>query len=100
MSPTWSPDGRRIAFVYEDPQAGGNLDLYAIATDGTGLVRLTDTPGDEFLPAWSPDGSTIAVTRSLNNHADVVLVDVARRPSASWRPVSGRAGCPTRAGCS
>jgi TolB protein len=94
MSPTWSPDGHRIAFVSD--RAGGNLDLYAIATDGTGLVRLTDTPGDEFSPAWSPDGRTIAVTRSLNNDADVMLVDVGAKTErrlasgqwASWMPDS------------
>ena len=107
MSPTWSPDGHRIAFVSD--RAGGNLDLYAIATDGTGLVRLTDSPGDEFSPAWSPDGRTIAVTRSRNNHADVVLVDVAKRTEkrlasgqwASWMPDSrrrARDGGPVREG--
>jgi TolB protein len=96
MSPTWSPDGRRIAFVSD--RAGGNLDLYAIATDGTGLVRLTSSPGDEFSPAWSPDGRTIAVTRSLHNHADIVLVAADGKAErtlvggqwASWMPDSRR----------
>ena len=63
-----------------------------------GLVRLTDSPGDEFSPAWSPDGATIAVTRSLDNRADIVLVDVAKRTEkrlasgqwASWMPDSRR----------
>jgi TolB protein len=96
MSPTWSPDGTRVAFVSD--RAGGNLDLYTVGADGSAVVRLTDTPGDEFSPAWSPDGTTIAVTRSLDNHADIVLVDVARRSErlltagqwASWMPDSRR----------
>ena len=35
-------------------------DLYLMKADGTGLVRLTDLPGDELYPGWSPDGTRIA----------------------------------------
>jgi thiosulfate/3-mercaptopyruvate sulfurtransferase len=48
--PFVSPDGRRIAFnaSREGPQG----DTYVINADGTGEVRLTNTPGFEAAPAW------------------------------------------------
>jgi Tol biopolymer transport system component len=54
LSPSWSPDGNRIAF----PR--GWSDIYTIKIDGTGLRKLTDVPGVHTEPAWSPDGSKIA----------------------------------------
>ena len=38
----------------------GNLEIFAV--DGSGLERLTDAPGIEGAPVWSPDGSRIAFT--------------------------------------
>jgi TolB protein len=49
--PSWSPDGQRIAFSSE---RDGNLEIYVINIDGSGLTRLTDHPGDDSSPAWSP----------------------------------------------
>jgi len=46
-SPTWSPDGSRIAF-WQDK------DIHAMNADGTGQVNLTDHPDDEYDPTWSP----------------------------------------------
>jgi len=43
-----------------DPSLGGNADIYVVKTDGTGLKQLTDEPGYEERPAWSPDGRRIA----------------------------------------
>lgn len=37
----------------------GDLDIYTMQTDGSGLTRLTSGPGDELEPSWSPDGSKI-----------------------------------------
>ena len=60
VHPTWSADGRAIAFTCE--VASGNLDICVINADGTGLTRVTsDTTRDES-PAWKPDGSRIAFT--------------------------------------
>ncbi len=56
-SPTWSPDGRSLAYVSD---AAGNLDIYVQQTDGGRAIKLTDSDADDAQPAWSPDGSRIA----------------------------------------
>lgn len=57
FSPTFSPDGARIAF--SSRRVGGALDVFVRVVDGSaGTERLTLAGGSE--PAWSPDGSRIA----------------------------------------
>ena len=63
--PRWSPDGDRIAFSLQSPGANDE-DLYVMAADGSGVMRLTDDPAYEYAPAWSPDGSRIAFIRDGN----------------------------------
>jgi dipeptidyl aminopeptidase/acylaminoacyl peptidase len=66
-SPSWSPDGTRIAFLskrgHADADRTSNEDLWVIeARDGAEPVRLTTTPeGEGGRPAWSPDGSRLAI---------------------------------------
>jgi hypothetical protein len=57
-SPSWSPDGRRIAFSSIDKS--GNNDLYVLDLQSRELLRLTNDFYDDRDPAWSPDGKTIA----------------------------------------
>lgn len=54
--PAWSPDGRTITF---SRQVDGNVDIYTIAVDGSNLRRLTDAPGHDTLPTYTPSGDII-----------------------------------------
>jgi hypothetical protein len=56
-SPTWSPDGSRLAF---SALRGGSTDLYEFDVVRRGLRRLTNDAYADLEPAWSPDGRTIA----------------------------------------
>src|SRR2546421_964560 len=52
--PSWSPDGRRIAFqAYRD----STWQIWTVNADGTDLKPVTSTAYDDREPAWSPDGT-------------------------------------------
>ena len=60
-TPAWSPDGREIAFAMKPAGAAdeNESEIYVIRQDGSGLQRLTLTPGDDSHPHWSADGKRI-----------------------------------------
>lgn len=74
----WSPDGNRLAYV-SDRRGTGTTDLY-VRDMRSGLEkRVTSTVEDFSLPAWSPDGRSIAVYMMDSNDwhdARLYLVDV------------------------
>jgi hypothetical protein len=46
-----------IAF---DSDREGNFDIFTMAPDGSDLINLSNNPGEDSNPSWSPDGSQIA----------------------------------------
>ena len=52
-----SPDGQWIAGAR---YSGDNYDIWKIHPDGGGLTQVTNLPGDELSPTWSPDGGQLA----------------------------------------
>jgi Tol biopolymer transport system component len=54
---SFSPDGTHIAYMGHD---GDGYEIYRADVVTGASTRLTDAPGDDGWPAWSPDGTTIA----------------------------------------
>lgn len=73
MSPSWSPDGRQIAYVsFEKKKA----QIFIVSVE-TGKRRLvTDFTGINGAPAWSPDGNQLAVVLSKSGSAKVYTVNL------------------------
>lgn len=61
--PSLSPDASQVAFSWNGEQQQ-DYDIYVMMTDGGPPRRLTETPGWEGAPAWSPDGRQIAFLRA------------------------------------
>ncbi len=75
-SPTASPDGSRVAFAVSMTELGTGLpvdDIYVIdRIGGMHIKRLTDAPGIDEQPAWSPAGGRIAYRRTdVDGRSDI-----------------------------
>jgi TolB protein len=71
-SPTWSPDGRSIAFSHRG-FVGVPASVDVIGVDGAGAHQLFAVPEGWAFPSWSPDGHWIAFTEWLG-HQGIYLV--------------------------
>ena len=70
--PSFSPDGRRLAFVWGG-ENNDNPDIYLRDVAGTGLTRLTTNQAEDVSPTWSPDGERIAFLRMVPNQTEVFV---------------------------
>jgi TolB protein len=76
MSPAWSPDGNRVAYVSFETRAPAIF----IQTLATGeRIKVSAAPGINGAPAWSPDGRQLALTLSKDGSPDIYVLDVASR---------------------
>jgi DNA-binding beta-propeller fold protein YncE len=100
-NPAWSPAWTRLAFQSDRE---GNWDIFTVRADcepagpasdvACDLRQLTDNPGDDMLPAWSPDGRLIAFVSTRDGNPEIYIMDadggrqrrLTDHPGGDWRP--------------
>ncbi len=102
VAPTYSPDGRRIAYM---STRTGTPELYVMDDDGTGAQQLVSSEFEDngralatYTPAWSPDGVRVVFARDTRSGARhlysvsvgsgqvVQLTSSGRNQDPSWAP--------------
>ncbi|TDJ47964.1 MAG: Tol-Pal system beta propeller repeat protein TolB [Gammaproteobacteria bacterium] len=77
MSPAWSPDGRKIAYVsFEHKHAS----IYVQTLRSGTRQRVSSRPGVNGAPAWSPDGRFLALTLSkADGNLDIYTLNLSNQ---------------------
>jgi Tol biopolymer transport system component len=109
-APSWSPDGQRILFerapagTFTPGTEAQEKDIYVMRADGTHVRRLTDSPGLDEGPEFSPDATKIAFSSARDGQQEIYVMDAdganarrltdnpARDESPDWQtlPFDGR----------
>ncbi len=73
-NPSWSPDGKRIAFASDRKGDFENFEIYVMDTDGDNQQKLTNQRGDDRSPSWSPDGERIVFSSDRDGNAEIYVM--------------------------
>lgn len=76
MSPAWSPDGRRLAYVSFERRKP-SIFIQEVFTGRRD--KVASFKGINGAPAWSPDGRSMAMTLSKDGNPDIFIMDLASK---------------------
>jgi Tol biopolymer transport system component/DNA-binding winged helix-turn-helix (wHTH) protein len=100
--PSWSPDGRHIAFLRTEAGSSSPAFLYIMSPLGTGILKLSDFPvAPGSIVSWTPDSTNILAgrdaTRTHREDGGIYVIPVdggsqrrlttPRSPNADFNPV-------------
>jgi len=76
MSPNWSPDGKRLAYV---SFRNGRPEIYIQHIITREIQKVTSFKGLNGAPVWSPDGKRLALTLSKDGNPEIYILDLASK---------------------
>ncbi len=94
-SPAWSPDGRRLAVVTDNPifvfggvyfGNEGPSSIWVVPLNGDPAVRVTDDPYLNTSPQWDPDGDHLFFVSDRGGGRDLYRVRVTRTGAPAGEP--------------
>ncbi len=92
-NPTWSPDGKKIAFAGADQDGFADPGLYVMDADGENRTRLTvDDGAHPADPHYSPDGTLLVYTKLKGNQLGTDILTIRTDGSVITRLTDGLPG--------
>jgi TolB protein len=91
LSPAWSPDGRRLAYVSFE---SGNSEIFIQDLSTGAREKVSSFRGINSGPAFSPDGRSLALTLSKGGSPEIYVMDLGSR---ALRQVTSQSGIDTAA---
>ena len=76
MSPSWSPDGTRLAYV---SFLGGRPEIYVQNIFSAKKEKIASFKGLNNAPRWSPDGKQLALTLSKDGNPEIYILNTSSR---------------------
>ncbi|PTB84172.1 Tol-Pal system beta propeller repeat protein TolB, partial [Marinobacter vinifirmus] len=76
MSPAWSPDGNKLAYVSFE---SGKPQIFVQDIYTTRREAMTDFPGINSSPVWSPDGRSLGMVLSKDGNPEIYTMNVATK---------------------
>lgn len=97
FSPTWSPDGQRIAYSVQQPNGLPVIHLQSVSSSGGGEV-ITPFRGNNLGASFSPDGSTLLFSGSHeNNDPSIYQLHIASKQLKRLTSMTGAENSPSYA---
>ncbi len=75
FDPTWSPNGKLIAYNSFPADFNGDPEIFVMNADGTGVTQLTDNNAFDFGSIWSPNGKHIAFNSNRDGAYDIYVMN-------------------------
>lgn len=94
LRPALSTDGRFVAFDFQPKPESAQRDIFAVSADGSREAPLVQHPSNDYLPVWTPGGSSIVFLSDRSGSVDLWIMPVANGkpagPPRLLKPGMGR----------